>query len=667
MAVTAFAAMSCGNNQPEHEVVPGINLENLDTTVAPGDDFYAYATGGWQKSHPLKPEYSRYGAFEVLNENSEIRLNELFEGLATAKTKKGTEGQKIADLYTMGLDSLRLNSEGAAPVKPYLAALESVVDMESFAKASAEMAAYGAGSMFSSYVGSDMMNSNWNVLYIGESDLAMGNRDYYLLPEHAALRDGYKAFLENVFTLAGEADAAQKAQDAFDVEMAIAEPFWSMEQQRNVAAQYNPMSSEELFAAYPALHFDTYFATLGIENQEKLIVEEPSYFEAINAMFSDADAAKLRHFLQAKLLSSACNYMSDEFSDARFDFFSKQMAGVQEQKPRWKRAMQIPNSALGEAVGKLYVAKYFSENDKERMLTIVRNIQKSLGQHVDELEWMSDETKAKAREKLESFTVKIGYPDNWKDYSALTIDPSRSYYENIRAVSAWRNQEDIKKIGKEVDREEWHMSPQTVNAYYNPTTNEICFPAGILQPPFYNSDADDAVNYGAIGVVISHEMTHGFDDQGRLFDKDGNMNNWWTEADEEAFTERSQVLIDQFNQVEILPGLMANGVATLGENIADHGGLRIAYTAMENSFGGKRPEPIDGFTPEQRFYLAYATLWGQNVTDQEKTRRTLTDVHSLGENRVNVSVRNLDTFFEAFGIKEGDPMFRPEDERVIIW
>ncbi|MBQ0044548.1 MAG: M13 family metallopeptidase [Bacteroidales bacterium] len=667
MAVTMIAATGCGNGQPESEVVPAINLDNLDTSIAPGENFYDYATLGWRRANPLKPEYSRYGAFDVLADNNEIRLNELFKGLTQVKAAKGSDEQKLADLYTMGLDSLRLNAEGAAPVKPYLAELESVTDLVSFAKASGQQALYGGGSIYGTYVETDMMDSNNQILYVGESGLAMRNRDYYLLPEHAALREGYKAFLEKVFTLAGESDAAQKAQDAFDVEMAIAGPYWSMVQQRDIEAQYNPMSSAELFAAYPNLHLDVFFAELGIAPQQKLVVEQPSYFAAINKMFTDADAAKLRHYLQANVLRGACGEISDDFYDVYFDFFSRQMAGTQEQKPRWKRAMSIPNSVLGEAVGKMYVAKYFPEKDKERMLQIVKNIQASLGEHVAALDWMSDETKAKAQEKLSSFTIKIGYPDTWKDYSSLVIDPELSYYENLRAVSKWYNEDNLKELGKPVDKAKWGMSPQTVNAYYNPTTNEICFPAGILQPPFYNSNADDAVNYGAIGVVISHEMTHGFDDQGRLFDKDGNMNNWWTAEDAAAFEARAQKLVEQFNEVEVLPGMKANGEATLGENIADHGGLRIAYTAMENSWNGKHPEPVDGFTAEQRFYLAYATLWAQNITDQEITRRTLTDVHSLGCNRVNVSVRNLDTFFKAFDIKEGDAMFRPEEERVTIW
>lgn len=665
MAIALMAA-AC-NNQPAQEKVPAIDLTNIDTTVAPGEDFYTYATAGWQKNHPLKKEFSRYGSFDILRENNEIRLNELFKGLTELKTKEGSVEQKIADLYTMGLDSLRLNKEGAAPVLPYLQELEAVCDAESFAKAIGQMGLYGEEGAWGTGVDADLMDSNNNALYLAESGLGLGNRDYYLNEENTALREGYVAFLTKAFSLAGYEDAATRARNAMDFEMAIAVPYWSMVQQRNYEAMYNPMSFNEIFAAYPNLHLDVFFEQLGIEPQEKVIVMQPSYFEALNNIVSSTDGAVLRHYLQANLLSSACGSLSDDFYEASFEFFSKQMSGIQEQKPRWKRAMTVPNSILGEAVGQMYVKKYFPEKDKQRMLEIVKNIQAGLGQRVAALDWMSDVTKAKAQEKLSSFTVKIGYPDKWKDYSSLSINPENSYYENLRAASRWYTEDNLAKIGKPVDKTEWGMSPQTVNAYYNPTTNEICFPAGILQPPFYNSDADDAVNYGAIGVVISHEMTHGFDDQGRLFDKDGNMNNWWTDEDAEAFKAKAQGLVDQFNQIEIQPGLMANGAATLGENIADQGGLRIAYTALQNSFNGKHPEPIDGFTAEQRFYLAYATLWAQNITPQEEQRLTLLDVHSLGRNRVNATLRNIDTFFEAFGIKEGDAMYRPESERIIIW
>lgn len=660
------AATSCGTKSAG-EKVPAIDLASLDPSISAKEDFYQYATGGWQKNHPLKPEYSRYGSFDVLRENNEIRLNELFQGLSSVKAEKGSVQQKISDLYAMGLDSTRLNAEGVNPVKPYLDALESVKDVESYVRAMADIELHGDGGCWGVYAESDMTDNSNTVLYITQSGLALGNRDYYLLAENAELREGYLNFLKKIFTLAGDEKAEQKAKDAFDFQMTIAEPSWSMIQQRDIEARYNPMTPEQLYKEYPALRFDAYLDAMGIPAQSKIILEQPSYFKALNRIVAKTNPHVLRHYLQAQLLSGACGYISDDFTDASFDFFSAQMSGIKEQKPRWKRAMQAPNSILGEAVGEMYVAKYFPEKDKQKMLQIVKNIQKGLSEHVAALDWMSEETKARAQEKLSSFIVKIGYPDKWKDYSTLEIDAQKSYYQNLREASLWSMRDNLSKLGRPVDKTEWGMTPQTVNAYYNPTTNEICFPAGILQPPFFNPNADDAVNYGAIGVVISHEMTHGFDDQGRLFDKDGNLNNWWTEEDAASFKAKADKLVAQFDAVQIQEGLYANGSATLGENIADHGGLRIAFTAMKNSFGGKEPKPIDGFTAEQRFYLAYAILWGQNITPQECARLTLLDVHSLGRNRVNVSLRNLQDFFDAFDIKEGDKMFRPEEERVVIW
>lgn len=667
MSVAIMAAVTSCGTKSAGEKVPAIDLANLDPSISAKEDFYQYATGGWQKNHPLKPEYSRYGSFDVLRENNEIRLNELFQGLSSVKAEKGSVQQKISDLYAMGLDSTRLNAEGVNPVKPYLDALESVKDVESFVRAMADIELHGDGGCWGVYAESDMTDNSNTVLYITQSGLALGNRDYYLLAENAELREGYLNFLKKIFTLAGDEKAEQKAKDAFDFQMTIAEPSWSMIQQRDIEARYNPMTPEQLYKEYPALRFDAYLDAMGIPAQSKIVLEQPSYFKALNRIVAKTNPRILRHYLQAQLLSGACGYISDDFTDASFDFFSAQMSGIKEQKPRWKRAMQAPNSILGEAVGEMYVAKYFPEKDKQKMLQIVKNIQKGLSEHVASLDWMSEQTKARAQEKLSSFIIKIGYPDKWKDYSTLEIDAQKSYYQNLREASLWSMRDNLSKLGRPVDKTEWGMTPQTVNAYYNPTTNEICFPAGILQPPFFNPNADDAVNYGAIGVVVSHEMTHGFDDQGRLFDKDGNLNNWWTEEDAASFKAKADKLVAQFDAVQIQDGLYANGSATLGENIADQGGLRIAFTAMKNSFGGKEPKPIDGFTAEQRFYLAYAILWGQNITPQECARLTLLDVHSLGRNRVNVSLRNLQDFFDAFDIKEGDKMFRPEEERVVIW
>ena len=659
---------SCTNNQ----TTPAIDLTNLDTTVAPSEDFYQYATGGWQVKNPLKPEFARYGSFDVLRENNEKRINEIFAAMAKTTAEAGSVEQKISDLYKMGLDSVRLNKEGLSVLEGDLAAIEAVTDSKSLIETVAKMHASMGNPLFGLYVSSDLKNSSVNALYISQSGLGMGNRDYYLDEEHAAKREGYVAYLEKVFTLANLAEARAQAEAVMAFETVMAERFLSNVELRDIEKGYNPMSKADFVARYNNIDWEAYRTTLGLGEFDRIIVEQPEVIDLVNELVKSTPLTTLKSYLKAHLLQSAAGYAGDELYAATFDFFSRQMTGVEEMKPRWKRAMGVPNSILSEAVGEIYVSKYFPKEDKERMTELVKNLQTALGQHIDALEWMSDATKAKAQEKLSTFTVKIGYPDKWKDYSSLEIDPTLSYWENNKRASAWYTADNLSKLGKEVDRDEWFMSPQTVNAYYNPTTNEICFPAAILQPPFYNSAADDAVNYGAIGVVIGHEMTHGFDDQGRNFDKDGNMINWWTDEDAAAFQAKSQILVEQFNQIEVLPAtadspaVMADGALSLGENIADQGGLRVAFTALKNALGETTPAPIDGFTAEQRFYLAYATLWGQNIRDAEKARLTKVDVHSLGENRVNATLKNLQSFYDAFSITEGK-MFLEEEKRVVIW
>ncbi len=664
LMIPFIALCSCGQNRP---AVPGIDLADLNGSVSPKDDFYGYATGGWQKNHPLKPEYARYGSFDILGENNENRLNELFQSISSLKAEHGSVEQKISDLYKMGLDSLRRNGEGAAPLRPYIDGILAVSDKEALMREIAAMHLAADSPFFGTYVMADMTDSDSNILYLNQSGLGMGDRDYYVKGCDPKLKSGYLEFLTTVLELAGLDNAAGRAADALKVEDALAEASWTSVECRDMERQYNPTTFGELTSTYPNLALGDYFEALGVTPEGKIIVSQPSFFKALDSLLASEKVEVLKNYMLAQLVQGACGALSDDFYSASFDFFSRQMAGVRQQKPRWKRAMAVPNSLLSEAVGEMYVARYFPAKDKERMAEMVANIQSALAEHIDSLDWMSDATKAKAHEKLNAFTVKIGYPDTWKDYSTLDVNPSASYYENIRQAAMWSVQDNLTRLGKPVDKAEWLMSPQTVNAYYNPATNEICFPAAILQPPFYNPDADDAVNYGAIGVVISHEMTHGFDDQGRLFDKDGNMADWWTAEDAAAFKAKTAVLVRQFDEVEVLPGVYANGSLSLGENIADHGGLRISYTALQNSFKGKHPAPVDGFTAEQRFYLAYAKVWADNITDEEIARRTKLDVHSLGRNRVNVTLRNLDTFFKAFDIKDGDRMWRPESERVIIW
>ena len=660
MSLLTFAA--CGPKG-----APALDITDLDTSVSPKEDFYQYATGGWQAKNPLRPEFSRYGSFDALREKAQENLNALFESMATMEAQRGTVDQKISDLYKMALDSTTRNSLGAEPIQPYIAQIQAVKTKDQLAQLMGKMMLVGEGGFYGAGVDADLTNSDMQVLYLGQGGLGMGDRDYYLLDKNKELKEGYKAYLVKVLELAGIENASAIMEKDMKVEDAMAKIFWSREQNRNMTAIYNPMSSEQIDARWPEIRFGLVCKEAGVAPQDKVIVQQPSYFDGLNVLFKKTDIETLKAYTLAGFVSSQAGSLSDDFYTASWEFFSHQMGGAQEQQPRWKRAMSVPNGILGEAVGEMYVNRFFPESSKQKMVALVENLRTALGQHIDGLEWMSDTTKVRAHEKLASFTVKIGYPDKWKDYSTLDIDPESTYYENLRNASAWYVQDNLQKLGKPTDRTEWGMTPQTVNAYYNPTTNEICFPAAILQKPFFDPNADDPVNYGGIGVVIGHEMSHGFDDQGSMFDASGNMVNWWTPTDKAKFDALGDKLAAQFDQVEVLPGVHANGRYTLGENIGDHGGLSIAFTAMENAMAGKKAKLIDGFTPAQRFYLSYGAIWAQNITDQEKARLTNMDPHSLAVNRVNVSVKNFQTFFDAFDIKEGDPMFRPEEERVHIW
>ena len=661
MSMLAFAACAPKTG------APALDLTDLDTTASPKVDFYQYATGGWQQKNPLRPEFSRYGSFDAIRERTQENLNALFESMTTLEAKPGTIDQKISDLYKMALDSTTRNQLGAQPIQPYIAQIRDVKTKEELSTLLGQMNLYGEGGLMGFGAEADLANSDMQVLYLGQGGLGMGDRDYYLKAENKELYEGYKAYLVKVMELAGLEDARALAEKDLLVENEMASIFWSREQNRDMQAIYNPMSTEEMIARWPNLNLGLMFEAAGIPAQEKVIVQQPSYFDGLNNLYKNLPLEYFKSYFLAQFVSGQAGSLSDDFYTAQWEFFSHQMAGAKEQQPRWKRAMSVPNGILGEAVGEMYVNRYFPESSKQKMVTLVENLRTALGEHIDALEWMSDTTKARAREKLAAFTVKIGYPDKWKDYSSLEIDPANTYYENLRNASAWYVKDNLDKLGKPTDKTEWGMTPQTVNAYYNPTTNEICFPAAILQKPFFDPDADDPVNYGGIGVVIGHEMSHGFDDQGSMFDANGNMVNWWTAEDKAKFDALGDKLVAQFDEVEVLPGVKANGRYTLGENIGDHGGLSIAFTAMENATAGKKDPMIDGFNRAQRFYLSYGAIWAQNITDQEKARLTNLDPHSLAVNRVNVSVRNFQTFFDAWDIHEGDPMFRPEEERVHIW
>lgn len=650
----------------------GVDASYLDTKVAPGTDFYKYANGGWMASHPLTGEYSRFGVFDMLRENNRLQLKELIlnMGKDPQSKVKGTIAQKVNDIYNLGMDSVRRNKEGAAPIMPY------VKKVNTFKRADlAKNLAYlhkglAGAALFGSGVGTNPLNSDMNILHFGETGLALGDRDYYLEENetNAKIMQAYEKYVKRIMELIGyDAKAQQRVwENVIGLEKAFAKAKKTREQRRNPQLSCNPMTVAELMQKWPNFDWETYLKEMNLAT-DSLNVSSPAFFDALNEMLPKLTDAQLNDYFTFDVVSSAAPLLSDDFEDADFELFSHVMSGIEEQEPRWKRAMAIPNSMLGEAVGELYVKKYFPPENKEYMKGLVENLRQALGQHIDELTWMSPETKAKAHEKLSKFTVKIGYPDKWKDYSAITIDPKKSYFENVFGANQWYVQDNYNKLNKPVDKDEWHMTPQTVNAYYNPTTNEICFPAGILQAPYFDLNADDAMNYGAIGVVIGHEMTHGFDDSGRKFDSDGNLRDWWTEEDAAAFTKLADALAAQFDSVEVAPGVHANGRFTLGENIADQGGLRVALTAYKNSMKGKPYTDIDGMDPLQRFYISYANVWAGNIRPEEILVRTKTDPHSLGCNRVNVTLRNIAPFFEAFKIVEGQPMYRPVEERVIIW
>lgn len=650
----------------------GINLENLDTDINLHNDFYEYACGGWKKAHPLKGEFSQFGTFTVLSESARDNVRNLIETLSEdpESKKKGTIAQKISDIYAMGMDIERRNSDGNAPIQPILQRV-SRFNRDKMSETIAWLS-MGLDSPFFGYgVGADPGNSNVNILHIMEAGLGLGDRDYYLKKNDTndKIIVAYREYITKIMNLAGFAeDETRRISDTvLRIETDYARHKKAREERRDPLKSYNMMSIDELSERYSYFDWKAIFEQSGLHNVTKANVSSPAFMEFINGYVAQLSDEEIRDLISYGVVSSSTGVLSEAFYDADFELYSRIMAGVEEKKPLWKRAMALPNSMFGEAVGQLYVKKYFPEENKTYMIELVKNLRKSLAQHIHELPWMSETTKKKAQKKLDAMSVKIGYPDKWKDYSEIHIDPALSYQENILKAAEWFTKDNFSKMDKPVDKSEWHMTPQTVNAYYSPITNEICFPAGILQPPFFDITADDALNYGSIGVVIGHEMTHGFDDSGRKFDKDGNLVNWWTEDDETRFKVLSELLVKQFDAVEVAPGVHANGTFTLGENIADQGGLRIALTAYKENCKESLNQEIDGFNAFQRFYLSYAGSWASNIRPEDILLRTQNDPHSLGCNRVNITLRNITPFVNTFGIKEGDEMYIPESERVIIW
>ena len=666
-ALTALTLMTtaCTNKQQ----TTGIDPANLDTTAVAQDDFYQFACGGWMANNPLTPEYSRFGSFDKLGLNNLEQVNGLIQEIAAKKHPQGSIAQKIGDIYNLAMDTARRDQEGIAPVQKTLDEIAGISTREELSKVLGAAMDYQLWAM---YVDADAMNSSMNILNEYQAGFSLGEKEYYLDNDEQTtkIRNAYVAYVEKMFGLFGFADGAERAQTVLRLETRLAKAAYSNVELRDPQRNYNKMSVAELQELVPQVDWKVYFEALGVTIDSLSVGQKPHLQEA-GKMLAEEPLEDLKTLFTWQVIEGAASYLTTEIYMTSFDFYGKVLSGREEPSPLWKRAVGVVNGTLGEAVGQMYVKKYFPEENKARMLALVHNLQKALGIRIQNLTWMSDETKAKALEKLNAITIKIGYPDEWRDYSKLDINAEDTYYANLQRAAKFEQEYSLSYLGKPVDKKKWYMTPQTVNAYYNPSSNEICFPAGILQYPFFDMSADDAFNYGAIGVVIGHEMTHGFDDQGCQFDKDGNMVNWWTAEDKAAFDARTKVMEEAFNKIEVAPGVHANGAFTLGENIADHGGLQVSYLAFTLNEEAKaekdRLQTRDGFTPAQRFFLAYANVWAGNIRPEEILNRTKSDPHSLGRWRVNGALPQINAWYEAWNVTESSPLYVAPENRVSIW
>ena len=671
--IVAFCSFTL-TGMAQNDLGTGLNGADFDKSVRPADDFYQFACGGWMQAHPLPAAYSRYGSFDKLGEDNVKRINGILNELKTKEYAEGTTERKLSDLYKLATDENRRNADGVTPIMPMLNRIQAAKDVKSLVALQMEMSTYTSNEFYGIYIGADRKNSKQNILNVMQSGLILRQKEYYLDNDSATadIREAYKKHIVNMFKFFGFSEKAsqKKMQNILRLETELAKVSKSNTELRDPEANYHKMTLKEFNARYPHLYMEQIANASGLESKymQDIVVGQPEFLDGADKLMATLKAEELRDYMQWRHILSAVSYLSDDVVAANFEFFGKKMSGRKEDHPLWKRATAQVEGQMGEALGKIYTEKYFPESSKQRMKQLVKNLQVSLGERIEAQTWMSAETKKNALDKLNSFYVKIGYPDKWTDMSQLVIDAKKSYYDNIVECKKFWNAYDIQqKAGKPVDRDEWHMTPQTVNAYYNPTTNEICFPAGILQPPFFDANADDAFNYGAIGVVIGHEMTHGFDDSGRHYDKDGNMNDWWTTADGDNFTKRADEYAAYFSNIKVLPDLNANGKFTLGENLADHGGLMVSFNALKHAMQQQPCGDKDGFTPEQRFFLAYSGVWAGNITEAEIRNRTKSDPHSLGRWRVNGALPHIDAWYEAFDVKEGDKMFLPKAERLELW
>jgi len=671
----AFAAIlgSC-KEKPKEEPMKftGIELSNLDTNINPGTNFFMYANGGWLKNNPMPEEYSRYGAFELLNIKNEEEVKSIIEEISKKNDlKTGSPEQQIRDYYKAAMDTSRIESMGYEPIKPILAEIAALKTTTDVVKMQAKLNFMGSYPFFATFSGQDEKNSSMVIANLYQGGIGLPERDYYTNTDERTktIQKEYLAHIAKMFQLIGndEKTALKNAKTVMDIETNLAKGSFTNMELRDPNATYNIYDLAKLQKEFPKFDFATYFSAIGVDSLRTINVGQPKFFANLSALFAKAKVEDLKTYLVWNVINSNAENLSTAFEKQNFYFYSTVFSGVDKMKPRWKRMIAFTNSNLGEPVGKLYVEKYFPAESKDRMVKLVGNLKIALNESIENLDWMSAETKVKAKEKLQTMNLKVGYPNKWEDYSSVVID-STNFIQNNWNCSAFSYKKNLEEIGKPVDREKWGMTPQTVNAYYSPTMNEIVFPAAILQPPFFDPTADDAVNYGAIGVVIGHEMTHGFDDQGRLYDKNGNLSDWWTPADAENFKAKTQILVEQYNNYKILDSLHVNGELTLGENIADNGGLFIAYAALQKSYGEKgQPAPIDNLTSDQRYLISYAQIWRQHIRPKTLIRRLQEDVHSPGDARVNAGVANLSWWYTAFNVTEKDPNFIAPEKRAKIW
>ncbi|MDL2262584.1 M13 family metallopeptidase [Bacteroidales bacterium OttesenSCG-928-I21] len=647
-----------------------ININDLDTTISPAEDFYQYATGGWQKNNPLPDEESRFGSFDVLAKETNIKVKNLITSLAEKELTKNSIEWKIATFYKMGMDSVKIENDKLLPINDLISEIDKLKNKEDIYPLLGKLHKLGFSTLFSIFSSADRENSEMQIMYLYQGGIGLGNRDYYTNTDDrsAEIREKYLEYIENMLNISGinSENAKNNAKEIFDFEHKLANKSMTNLELRDPHATTNKMTLAELNKISPYFDYQTYFKNIGLESTEKFNVSQPDFFKELSALVENTDISVWKKYFKWNVINTAAPYLYKELVDINFNFYGKFLTGALVQQPRWRKIINTTNSCLGEAVGFIFVEQHFPPEAKKRMDELVENLRIAFSERINNLDWMSNTTKDKAQEKLDAITVKIGYPNKWKNYDKLNVLEDY-YFTNIMRANEFDFEKMINKIGKPVDKEEWLMNPQTVNAYYSPTRNEICFPAGILQPPFFYMDADDAVNYGAIGVVIGHEMTHGFDDKGRNYDKDGNLQDWWTEDDARMFDERAKVLIDRFNDIIVLDDLHADGKLSLGENIADYGGLKISFDALKKAQTNKNCELIDGFSPEQRFFLSYAKIWGQNIRNEEIIRRTKEDVHSLGKWRVNGQVPGIEDFLKAFDIEETSPMYYPREKWATIW